>query len=241
MGSSSDMRRLINLFESGAKVTKASIVKLAREYFTLGGKIRVNADGTIDVEGLVQNHNGKNISELPVQFGKVGGDFWCTGMGLNSLVGTPREVGRHFYCGNNPLATLEHGPLKVNGTYDCRNCGLKSLLGVPADVESLWCLQNQLTSLDGGPIRIADTIQATDNPIVSLSGWPESVRQLYITWCESLPLLRAVGLEYVSVQGNTLVGKILYKYMKQEGNLRQRVVQCQKELIDAGFEGNAKW
>jgi len=38
---------------------------------------------------------------------------------------------------------------------------------------------------------------------------------------------------------NDTVGEIIKKYSGQKP-LRQAIIQCQRELIDAGFEGNAR-
>ena len=69
-------------------------------------KAKVNKDLTIDVKGrgvhlgemshVFIQRNGGNV--LPVQFGKVDGDFLCPYNKLTSLVGVPYHVGNRFSC-----------------------------------------------------------------------------------------------------------------------------------------------
>ena len=73
----------------------------------------INSDGSIDVNGSVYL-NDKNLTELPLKFNKVGGDFDCSGNFITSLLRCPKEVGGYFYCYNNELTTLKG----YNGDYN---------------------------------------------------------------------------------------------------------------------------
>jgi len=57
----------------------------------------INDDGTVDVDGDV-NISNKNLTEIPIQFGKVNGNFWCNNNELTTLKGVPRIVGGIFSC-----------------------------------------------------------------------------------------------------------------------------------------------
>ncbi len=69
--------------------------------------------GTVDVAGFVNlqfnvrfNDRFDRFDRFPVQFGTVGGHFWCSDNRLTSLEGAPSTVGRYFYCNNNRLTSL---------------------------------------------------------------------------------------------------------------------------------------
>ena len=86
-----------------------------------------------------------------INFGKVTGDFNCSGLGLTSLKGAPQEVGRNFNCTCNKLTSLEGAPKIVGGWFDCPWNKLTSLKGAPQEVgEGFNCLNNfNLYSLEG--------------------------------------------------------------------------------------------
>ena len=60
----------------------------------------INDDGSIDVNGNVNLFN-TNISELPISFNKVSGDFSCESSRLTDLKGSPEKIGGYFHCGYN--------------------------------------------------------------------------------------------------------------------------------------------
>ena len=62
----------------------------------------INKDGLVDVNGDVKL-NFKGLTKLPLQFGRVTGNFDCYGNDLTTLEGAPREVGDHFDCSHNYL------------------------------------------------------------------------------------------------------------------------------------------
>ncbi len=57
----------------------------------------INEDGIVDVDGDV-DLSDKNLTSIPVQFGRVSGWFDCSHNQLTSLKGAPREVEGWFYC-----------------------------------------------------------------------------------------------------------------------------------------------
>ena len=62
----------------------------------------VNDDGSIDVNGDV-NLSWYKLTELPLSFNKVTGDFYCSHNVLTSLKGSPKWVGGYFSCEDNNL------------------------------------------------------------------------------------------------------------------------------------------
>ncbi len=71
----------------------------------LRGKIGEYLAGTVNVAGYV-HLEGLGLERLPVQFGAVGGDFYCYNNLLTSLEGAPGSVGRDFFCTGNRLTSL---------------------------------------------------------------------------------------------------------------------------------------
>ena len=59
-------------------------------------------DRYVDVEGDCDLSNLK-LSEIPVQFRVVTGNFDCDNNQLTSLEGSPGRVGEGFYCDHNPV------------------------------------------------------------------------------------------------------------------------------------------
>ncbi|ACT51264.1 hypothetical protein [Methylovorus glucosotrophus] len=93
----------------------------------------INEDLTVDVKGDVYLKN-RGITNIPIQFGKVGKNFHCEGNNLTSLKGCPIEVGNYFDCSNNKLETLEFAPLKVGGSFDCSDNKLVDLKFAPKEI-----------------------------------------------------------------------------------------------------------
>ena len=66
----------------------------------------INTDGSIDVHESVYI-NGWDLDEIPLNFNKVEGLFYCDSNQLTSLEGCPKEVRGDFWCINNPKLPKE--------------------------------------------------------------------------------------------------------------------------------------
>jgi hypothetical protein len=135
----------------------------------------------------------------------------------------------------------------VDGSFSLDYCGLLTLEGCPREVinGSFVCRQNKITSLKGGPLRVRGHYNCDANLLMSLEGLPEEVGgSLIISWNPNLPLLRLLRLK----KNNNIVllnrhkgpHWIFDKYVGKD-NSRGDILECQKEMIKAGFEGNASW
>jgi hypothetical protein len=80
----------------------------------------INGDGTVDVDGNVDIFK-RNLSKLPLKFGRVTGNFYCHSNKLTTLEGCPKEVGGSFHCSDNKLTTLEGCPKEVGYNFYCHN------------------------------------------------------------------------------------------------------------------------
>ncbi len=229
-----------------------------KEYFKIGDY--TIKDGLINTDFNVKLI--KKVKKLPVQFGDVGGyfycynnqltslegapefvggDFYCANNQLTSLEGAPQSVGGYFYCNNNKLTSLVESPTKVGGNFVCYNNKLMSLAGAPQSVGGYFdCANNKLASLVGGPNKVSGYFDCRNNKLTSLEGAPQSVGdKFYCDWTENLPLLRLVRYKKIETD-NDQVNKIIRKYSYHKP-LKEAILLCQKELIDKGFVGNAAW
>jgi len=134
----------------------------------------INKDGTVDVDGYVNIIN-KNLTTLPLKFGKVSGDFHCSVNKLTTLVGGPQSVGGNFSCMDNNLTTLEGCPQSIGGFFNCKSNELISLKGGPQSVGSNFnCGGNKLISLEFCPQSVG-IFNCSNNQLISLKGGPQSV------------------------------------------------------------------
>jgi hypothetical protein len=86
----------------------------------------INDDGSIDVDGDVGLIE-KGLTELPLTFNKVTGNFNCSKNNLTSLKGSPKWVGGYFGCRYNQLTNLEGSPDYIAGYFTCSYNKLTSL------------------------------------------------------------------------------------------------------------------
>jgi hypothetical protein len=82
----------------------------------------------------------KLVTKLPVQFGHVNGNFYCSGNKLTSLKGAPQTLSGYFDCRDNQLTSLEGSPKSVGGGFYCDNNPLISLEGAPQSVVGIFYL-----------------------------------------------------------------------------------------------------
>ena len=85
---------------------------------------------TVKVNGYV-NLSNLGLTEIPINFTEVYGNFYCYENKLTSLEGAPEKVGGSFWCSWNKLTTLEGCPKEVGGFFDCSYNPLKSFEGKP--------------------------------------------------------------------------------------------------------------
>ena len=95
--------------------------KHLKEWVVPDGTWNRNEDGSIDVDGNVIIQFG--FTKLPIKFGTVTKSFICSGVGLKTLEGCPKEVGLNFDCRFNDLTSLDGIPRKVNNFVSYGNPG----------------------------------------------------------------------------------------------------------------------
>jgi hypothetical protein len=130
---------------------------------------------------------------------------------------------------------------KVSGTFSASNVGLTSLAGSPYWVErSFDVRENKLTTLKGGPSWVGRSYYANNNPLTDLDGLASHIgSSISFEYTPDLPLLRTLVAQKIWPNPDQVeLEKILVKYA---GQGKRAMFDCQKELEDAGFEGNARW
>ena len=130
-------------------------------------------------------------------------------------------VGGGFYCNTNQLTTLVGAPQTVGGDFYCSN--------------------NQLTTLAGAPQTVGGVFYCINNKLTTLEGIPTQLRKLWLSYSPNLPLLRTLYAQHIAFDPKIDDPKLLEILNRYAGEGKRGAIRCQKELIAAGFEGNAKW
>lgn len=201
-----------------------------KKRFQITGTYKIDpVTGVVDVTGDVKLL--RQVKQLGVTFGKVSGDFGCSDKMLETLVGSPKKVGKRYYCSGNLLT---------------------SLLGAPEHVgKEFYCSYNQLTSLAHGPQFVGKEYHCGGNhQLTSLEGAPETFKDVFsVTWNPKLPLLRSLVAKEIDLRGDLSFTKAKYAKMflvrdilnKYAGEGKPGAIKAAAELIKAGFKENARW
>jgi len=127
----------------------------------------INDDGSIDVNGGVSLEI-RDLTEIPLKFGKVSGHFNCGRNNLTSLEGCPKSVGGVFDCHDNDLTTLKGCPKLVDG-FTCTDNILTSLEGCPESVGGgFTCRYNRIVTFEHLPLSIGGEFRCNSNPIFEI-------------------------------------------------------------------------
>jgi len=119
-------------------VDKQKILQLFREnfdpfdYYTDENKPHIHDDGTVDAQWHV--YLEYDVSELPVKFGTVDGDFSAIDKQLETLKNMPKIVKGNCELLGNKLTTLIGAPLEVGGNFEVNRNPLQDLIGFPQKV-----------------------------------------------------------------------------------------------------------
>jgi hypothetical protein len=222
-------------------VDKQHIREVFEQYFDYKGWTEIHDNGLMSINGSVFIKGNIKLDLLPVKFYAITGNVRWNDVGLSSLIGSPQFCGGNFYCAGNKLTSLEGSPRSIMGSFICGSNSVHSLVGGPIGVAKNYnCIDNQLISLEGIATNVETSIACGRNNLQSFIGLPENFTgSISFDWHENLPLLRLLKCEEINVGRNQKVQKILSKYNNPFS--RSNVLKCQKELIDAGYEGNASW
>lgn len=225
------------------------IKQLLDRHFTIHGSATISPHtGIVDATGIVSlkeygNSQGETLTQMPVQFGHVDGDFWCELKDLTTLKGAPKYVDGDFRCSGNKLTTLEGAPSFVGGTFRCSTNRLTSLVGAPKRVmKDFYCPNNQLKDLQGAPAHVGRVFTCQYNPLESLRGIPDLIgEEISLTYSSTLPLLRTLVAPSVFLSGAPDEITFILNDPKFSGKGKAVALACAAEMIKEGFKGNAGW
>ncbi len=177
----------------------------------------INDDGTVDVDGDVNLANILvGLSNIPINFRNVSGDFWCSNNGLTSLVGCPKILGGDFYCADNRLNSLEHCPKSVGGNkFDCAYNDLVSLEYCTSEIFGDFdCHSNRLFTLKGCPKTVGGFFDCSFNKIVKLDFLPDYVGEHFDIVDNPLDPKWIGSSNWDILKLDVVQGKILYNNNK---------------------------
>jgi hypothetical protein len=172
-------------------------------------KIIPNSDGTYDYDDDLRFHymNLNSLTEIPIIFRNVNGNFICDSNNLINLKGAPSFVGGDFTCSYNKLTSLEGSPSKVGGHF--------------------WCTNNQLISLQYIPSVIGGHFNCAFNNLISLQYAPSTVGGFFV--CHTNNLLSKVCLSVIGFEFETDQNpfKITYKGIEtvKQMTLEQQIAE----------------
>ena len=215
-------------------VDKEHILRVLRIHFQVDNeeikrddnRIEIGDDGSVSVWGNVRMTKPAG-GRIPVRFDQVSGWFQAEKCGLTSFENFPWSCNSLFVAAND----------------------LSSFNKCPAGLLSIDIQNNRFENFVGLDTETLDLIEATGNPLKSLEGLPktppEEPLRIGITYRKDLPLLRLLVATEIDILDPRRsykrfepVQSILRKYA---GQGRSGAIDCKRELVSAGFEGNAKW
>lgn len=223
-------------------------------------KLKVNADGIVDVDGDVSVINADLLDgqepkgDLKVKFGKVTGSFSLANFGLSTLKGAPFWVGKNVnFSRNKLLKSFKGGPKKIGGWLGMSDCSLETFEDFPQNIYgSLYLSNNNLTAFGNDLITVYGEIYIEQNPFKTLDGIEnqlafsiipirgQAAASLYLG-VDAYPsgvlsILNISGTLYdIIVEGDggdfKKACKIVQNHLKDRS-----IFECQSELIEAGLE-----
>lgn len=205
---------------------------------------QIDDQGVVHVHADVLRIRRSVDGALPVQFGRVNGDFLVHDMSLTSLVGAPHIVLGAFNCSQNLLTSLMHAP-RTCENMDCSHNKLTNLSHAPIVSNSLDCSYNLLTDLTTCPG--AQDVFAAYNPFEHFRNTPGDIERVTITYKPNLPLLGLLSVHHVEIfdpdNGEYMepLSKILNAHIGKGVTNKVAMLKCAGELIKAGYKGNARW
>lgn len=168
---------------------------------------------------------------------KIEGDFECYGIKLTTLGGSPDEVYGDFNCDHNNLTNLIGCPKIISGALNCQSNKLETLEGSPARVGVTFTISdNKLSSLQYMPNFIGNFFWLTHNPqLTDVSDiWESTINDIVADLNKGMAILPLVKF-------NSYIEPIRHILKKHQGSSKQNIISLQYDLIENGYEENARW
>ncbi len=146
-----------------------------------------------------------------------------------------------FYSGRLPISFKS-----VNAHFLISSAKLTTLEGCPNFVGTMFnCSSNELTDLIGGPKNVGASYICGNNPLTSLDGLPDSTSLFRVDIGDNLPIIKLIIKPYKIMSANQNLTQIITTYQnyifEKTMTRKEAILACQKELIENGYIGNAKW
>lgn len=195
-------------------VDKEAVLETFQHYFNYGDEIIHNKQYSWDPNGKLNIHTG-----ISVEFGFPMPDgMW------------PVEFGR------------------IEGILNMQNSGLQHLEGGPVEVwEDLDLSLNPLVNLKGLTTHIGGRLLLEGIKFKSLEGLPPNL-SVEISWYPDMPMLRLLTCKWIELPWRQMQlpadapeKQVLSILRKWRHHGKAGVIDCKRELVAAGFEGNARW
>lgn len=91
----------------------------------------------------------RNLTEIPLKFGIIKGDFNCYKNLLTSLVGSPTHVIGDYNCSENKLNNFLGISKKIEGSLNCSYNDIKSFEGLSEYIsDDMYMFNNPIQSID---------------------------------------------------------------------------------------------
>lgn len=237
-----------------ARTTHASSKKnplTPTDRFQLTGKqYEIHSDGSVTF--LVDVILVDDVSELPFPIREAKHDLVLSARSLKSLKNCPKRVGGDFWIGSNKGLRLEGGPEEVGGHFQAMALGLTSLADGPKTVGGNYNVyNNKLTTLEGLAELINGKLTIDITPTLPLLRIPMVKNLEDIEFGNKIAFntnMSIFGAEKAkSASGGIVNWRPDYAYALLNilrdhlGQGRKGTLKLQNVLIDAGFEGNAKF
>lgn len=190
----------------------------------------INDDLTVDVNGdvILDEHD---LTEIPIQFGRVERYFSCSYNKLTSLKGGPVYVGFDFICHDNELTSLEYCPKEIGNSFITYNNKITSLEYAPKDLTSMIsCYNNKLTSLKGCPEELT-YFHCGRNNLTTLEYAPKIIRQQITYDINPLPQLLYDNNRYIK---DIVKHQEEYVIWNSDGSLNEKRFNIMLEDIKNG-------
>ena len=188
---------------------------------------------------------------------KINGEFYCANnSNLESLEGMPQEGVTALVADECDLRSLKGIPVKINGDLSIvKNSNLTSLKGCSEEVSNFFASQCNLLSLEGFPKVKRDIDISLNQNLTSLKGIHKIIEEingsLSIGTSVKSNILGILKIKNVKelkfslqsapindVTRLTQLANIINWYLPNPTT--SQIIDCQNELIEAGFEEYAE-
>lgn len=149
-----------------------------------------------------------------------------------SLEGCPEEINGAFTCSmRSKITSFKGAPKKVNGTFIMSECNISSIEGLPKFIEkNCFITKNSIKTLKnihkeaheiGGKLFIADSVESNILGVLKIKNLKELI-------------FLKKDISYAKKE----ISNIINKYLPNPTT--DQILDCQNELIEAGFEEYAE-